>query len=70
MVDKPHAKSRDRIAEIMVELSANELTIPEICKEFGVSRSYVYAINKGRYARIEGFNYPVRSFIKYPKDMG
>ena len=51
---------RDRREEIMVELSAGELTIPGIAKEFGVTNSYIYAINEGKHGRIPNYSYPVR----------
>jgi hypothetical protein len=59
---------RDRREEIMVELSAGELTIPGIAKEFGVTNSYIYAINEGKHGRIRGYNYPVRRTNPYPKE--
>jgi hypothetical protein len=60
--------TQNRIEEIMVELSAGELTIPEIAKEFGVTNSYIYAINEGKHGRIRGYNYPVRRTDPYPKE--
>ena len=60
--------TQNRIEEIMVELSAGELTPQEIAKEFGVSNAYVYAINNGTYGTIRGYNYPVRRMVAYPKE--
>ena len=37
---------QDQIDEIIVELLANELTMQEIAKEFGVSRYYVNDVNQ------------------------
>tara|TARA_R100001244_G_scaffold106742_1_gene79199 strand:- start:133 stop:381 length:249 start_codon:yes stop_codon:yes gene_type:complete len=61
-------ETQDRREEIMVELSANELTVNEIAKEFGVSRQYVHGINIGMYGNIPGYNYPVRRMTAYPKE--
>ena len=59
---------KDRKEEIMVELSANELTVNEIAEEFGVSRQYIHGINIGMYGNIRGYNYPVRRTDHYPKE--
>ena len=53
--------TQDKIDQIIVELLANELTMKEIAKEFGVSRYYVNDVNQGKYGRIPNYNYPVRS---------
>jgi len=60
--------TQDRIDEIIVELSANELTVKEIAKEFEVSRQYIHGINIGMYGNIPGYNYPVRRMTAYPKE--
>ena len=48
------------VDELIVELLANELPLSEIAKEFGVSRTLVYAINSGSKHRIDDFKYPIR----------
>ena len=60
--------SQDRIDEIIVELLANEFSMQEIAKEFGVSRYYVNDVNQGNRGKIEGFRYPVRSVKASPKE--
>ena len=60
--------SQDRIDEIIVELLANEFSMQEIAKEFGVSRYYVNNINLGIHGTIDGFRYPVRSVKSCPKE--
>ena len=60
--------TQDRIDQIIVELLANELTMKEIAKEFGVSRYYVNDVNQGNRGKIEGFRYPVRSVKASPKE--
>jgi len=62
---KKDGNSQQRIDEIVVELLANELSVPKIAKEFGVSKSYVYMVNSGECGRMPGFKYPVRE-KKYP----
>jgi AraC-like DNA-binding protein len=52
--------TQDRIDQIIVELHANELTMQEIAEEFGVSTSYIYEVNQGKYGRIPNYSYPVR----------
>jgi hypothetical protein len=59
---------KDRKEEIMVELSANELTMQEIAEEFGVSRQCIHDINTGMYGNIPGYNYPVRRVSAKPKE--
>ena len=51
---------QDRTDQIIVELQANELSVQEIAKEFGVSRYYVNNINQGKYGRIPSYSYPIR----------
>ena len=60
--------TQDKIDEIIVELLANEFSMKEIAKEFGVSRYYVNDINQGNRGKIEGFRYPVRSVRASPKE--
>ena len=52
--------NQDQIDEIIVELLANEFSMKEIAKEFGVSRYYVNNINLGIHGTIPGYSYPVR----------
>ena len=59
---------QDQIDEIIVELLANEFSMQEIAKEFGVSRYYVNNINLGIHGKIGGFRYPVRSVKASPKE--
>ena len=60
--------NQDQIDEIIVELLANEFSMQEIAKEFGVSRYYVNNINLGIHGTIEGFRYPIRSVKASPKE--
>ena len=60
--------TQDRIDQIIVELHANELTMKEIGKEFGVSTSYIYEVNQGKYGRIPNYSYPVRVVSAKPKE--
>ena len=60
--------TQDKIDEIIVELLANEFSMKEIAKEFGVSRYYVNDVNQGNRGKIEGFRYPVRSVKASPKE--
>ena len=60
--------TQDKIDEIIVELLANEFSMKEIAKEFGVSRYYVNNINLGIHGKIGGFRYPVRSVKASPKE--
>jgi len=60
--------NQDQIDEIIVELLANEFSMQEIAKEFGVSRYYVNDVNQGNRGKIEGFRYPVRSVKASPKE--
>ena len=48
------------VDELIVELLANELTLNNIAKEFGVSRGLVYAINNGQKHKMDNFKYPIR----------
>ena len=57
---KPLIKSMSYIDEIIVELLADELSMIEIAKEFGVSRCFIYAINSGKKHKMENFKYPIR----------
>ena len=59
---------QDQIDEIIVELLANEFSMKEIAKEFGVSRYYVNDINQGNSGKIDGFRYTVRSVKASPKE--
>ena len=59
---------QDQTDEIIVELLANEFSMQEIAKEFGVSRYYVNNINLGIHGTIEGFRYPIRSVKASPKE--
>ena len=60
--------TQDQTDEIIVELLANEFSMKEIAKEFGVSRYYVNNINLGIHGTIEGFRYPIRSVKASPKE--
>ena len=60
--------TQDKIDEIIVELLANEFSMKEIAKEFGVSRYYVNNIHLGIHGTIEGFRYPIRSVKASPKE--
>ena len=60
--------TQDRTDQIIVELLANEFSMQEIAKEFGVSRYYVNNINLGIHGTIEGFRYPIRSVKSSPKE--
>ena len=52
--------TEDQVYEVIVELYARELSMDDIGKEFGVSRSLISEINKGEKYAIDGYDYPVR----------
>jgi len=59
---------QQRADEIVVELLANELSVAKIAKEFGVTKAYVYMVNSGECARMNGFKYPVREKKQFAKE--
>ena len=52
--------TENQVYEIIVELYANELSMEEIGKDFGVSIGLISEINKGKTYPIDRYNYPVR----------
>ena len=52
--------TEDQVYEIVVELYANELSMENIGRDFGVSTTMISEINNGKTHPIDGYNYPVR----------